>query len=65
MGVDHNQDVYPLPDGREAVFQWPERLSLAEFEDLEKWIALVMGKVKRWTELKEHLRAEDGGEGEP
>lgn len=40
------QAVFPL-NGGEAIVQWPEHISPAEFEDFEDWLALVIRKVKR------------------
>lgn len=40
------QAVFPLTGGN-AIVQWPEHISSAEFEDFQDWLELVIRKVKR------------------
>jgi hypothetical protein len=40
------QATFPL-NGGDALVQWPEHLSSAEFEDFQDWLELVIRKVKR------------------
>lgn len=44
VGVE--EDVFVLDEGH-VVFQWPERLSRASFEDLESWMEIQLRKIKR------------------
>lgn len=47
---DTLDDVYKLADGRAFVLRWPAKLTAAEFEDFEAWIALLQRKLKRQIE---------------
>lgn len=44
-----NNEVFAL-DAGEVVLQWPSKLSLEDFEDLEAWLQIILRKAKRASE---------------
>ncbi len=44
VGVE--QDIFVLDEGQ-VVFEWPKRLSRESFEDVERWMAIQLRKIKR------------------
>jgi hypothetical protein len=52
------EDVFTLAEG-DVVFQWPERLSEASYDDLQAWTELLLRKIKR------NVVSEPGDRGEP
>lgn len=40
------EDIFSLDEGA-VLLQWPERLSEASAQDLQDWLDLIGGKIKR------------------
>lgn len=66
------EDVFTLAEG-DVVLQWPERLSMESFADLESWVGIMLRKIKRNVEsaagaqerfdrVFEQLEGDDRGE---
>ncbi|MGE3301827.1 MAG: hypothetical protein AB7M12_01785 [Hyphomonadaceae bacterium] len=51
------EDIFTLKEG-DVVLQWPERLSVDSYVDLEMWAQLMLRKIKRSVEAESRVQEE-------
>lgn len=47
-------EIWSLIEG-EAVFTFPEDISLEEFNEIKEWMALILGKLQRRVERRPQI----------